>query len=109
MFVPPETEYAAVGAERIAYQVLGDGPRDLVWLGPWWSHIDGRWEDLRFRDFLRRLARFSRLITFDKRGSGGSDLWVPKMSSGCRDRDFPETAPSDETGRSTKGLIRLVG
>src|ERR1700676_311513 len=85
MFVPPETEYATVGEARIAYQVLGDGPHDLVWLGPWWSHIDGRWEDSRFRDFLRRLARFSRLITFDKRGSGASDRFLSDLAGTWED------------------------
>jgi signal transduction histidine kinase len=72
-FSVPEIEYAAIGDSRVAYQVLGSGPVDLVWIGPWWSHIDGRWEDPIFRHFLRRLADFSRLITFDKRGAGASD------------------------------------
>jgi pimeloyl-ACP methyl ester carboxylesterase len=75
VFLPPETHYTSVGEDRIAYQVLGDGPPDLVWLGPWWSHVDGKWEEPRFCHFLRRLAGFSRLITFDRRGTGASDRW----------------------------------
>jgi hypothetical protein len=70
---PPETRYARLENDRIAYQLLGEGPPDLLWVGPWISHIDGRWEDPCFRDLLRRIARFSRLIAFDKRGSGASD------------------------------------
>jgi class 3 adenylate cyclase/esterase/lipase len=69
----PETRYARLENDRIAYQVLGEGPPNLLWLGPWISHIDGRWEDPCFRDPLRRIARFSRLVAFDKRGSGASD------------------------------------
>ena len=64
-----------MGEDRIAYQVVGNGPPDLVWLGPWWSHVDGKWEEPRFRHFLRRLSAFSRLITFDRRGTGASDRW----------------------------------
>ncbi len=58
---------------NIAYQVTGDGPRDLAYVPGWVSNIEVMWEDPRLARFLRRLASFSRLITFDKRGTGLSD------------------------------------
>lgn len=69
----PETSYARRPGSNIAYQVLGDGPTDLVFMSAWFSHIDGRWEEPLFARMLRRFASFSRLIVFDKRGSGASD------------------------------------
>jgi class 3 adenylate cyclase len=69
----PETRYARMpDGAHIAYQVVGDGPLDLINLGPWWGHVDGRWE-IDWGRFLRRLGMFSRLILFDKRGAGASD------------------------------------
>jgi class 3 adenylate cyclase len=71
--VPPETSYARVGSDRLAYQVLGKGPPDLVFtMGPF-GHVDIVWEDPQMALFLRRLASFSRLIRFDRRGTGASD------------------------------------
>jgi pimeloyl-ACP methyl ester carboxylesterase/DNA-binding CsgD family transcriptional regulator len=74
MSVP--TRYAKSGDVSIAYQVLGDGPLDLVFVMGWVSHLDWFWEEPRFARFLRRLAAFSRLILFDKRGTGLSDRSV---------------------------------
>ncbi len=67
------TRYARSGDVNIAYQVLGDGPRDLVYVPGWVSNVEVMWEDPGLARFLRRLASFSRLITFDKRGTGLSD------------------------------------
>jgi class 3 adenylate cyclase len=58
---------------NIAYQVTGEGPRDLVYVPGFVSNIEVMWEDPGLARFLRRLASFSRLITFDKRGTGLSD------------------------------------
>jgi class 3 adenylate cyclase len=69
----PETRFAPVGEDRVAYQVVGDGPFDLVYCSGAWSHIDMRWEHPRLSNVLRRLAGFSRVIAFDRRGSGASD------------------------------------
>ena len=69
----PETRYARVGDGHIAYQVVGDGPIDLVWVGAWFSHSDGRWEWPSWASFWYKLASFSRLILFDRRGTGASD------------------------------------
>ena len=69
----PAVSYARSGAANIAYQVTGAGPRDLVYVPGWVSNIEVMWEDPGLARFLRRLASFSRLITFDKRGTGLSD------------------------------------
>jgi len=65
--------YARSGDVNIAYQVLGGGPIDLVFVMGWVSHLEYYWPDPSFARFLRRLASFSRLILFDKRGTGLSD------------------------------------
>jgi len=69
----PKTQYAKSGETNIAYQVIGNGPIDLVFVMGWVSHLDYFWTEPSFARFLRRLASFSRLILFDKRGSGLSD------------------------------------
>ena len=66
-------QYARSGAVNIAYQVLGSGPVDLVFVMGWVSHLEYFWNEPSFARFLRRLAGFSRLIVFDKRGTGLSD------------------------------------
>jgi len=70
----PETRYArAPDGTSIAYQVVGDGPVDLVYASGIWSNVELMWEEPRWAHFLERLARFSRLILFDMRGVGLSD------------------------------------
>jgi pimeloyl-ACP methyl ester carboxylesterase len=69
----PRTRYAQAGEVSIAYQVVGDGPIDLVLFPGWFSHMDLQWEDPLMTRWLNRLASFSRLILFDKRGVGLSD------------------------------------
>jgi pimeloyl-ACP methyl ester carboxylesterase len=71
--VRPETRYARSGDVHIAYQVVGEGTLDLVFVMGWVSNLDWFWEEPSFARFLRRLASFSRLILFDKRGTGLSD------------------------------------
>jgi pimeloyl-ACP methyl ester carboxylesterase/DNA-binding winged helix-turn-helix (wHTH) protein/class 3 adenylate cyclase len=70
---PPEVRYARSGDVNIAYQVLGDGPLDMVFVMGWVSHLEYFWREPSFARFLSRLASFSRLILFDKRGTGLSD------------------------------------
>ncbi|MFY9586205.1 MAG: adenylate/guanylate cyclase domain-containing protein [Actinomycetota bacterium] len=72
MQIPPETEYAKLGDELIGYQVLGKGP-DLVYCTGLTSHLDQRWDFPPMERYLERLASFSRLISFDRRGFGISD------------------------------------
>jgi len=69
----PTTKYAKSGDVHIAYQLVGDGPNDLVFVPGWVSHVEYAWEDPFFAHFLRRLASFSRLILLDRRGTGLSD------------------------------------
>ncbi|MET0151506.1 MAG: adenylate/guanylate cyclase domain-containing protein [Candidatus Binatia bacterium] len=69
----PQTKYARSKEGNVAYQVIGDGPGDLVFI-PWWAtNVEIMWEEPSIARFLNRLAGFSRLICFDKRGAGVSD------------------------------------
>ena len=69
----PDTRYVQNGDVNIAYQVLGDGPVDIVFVMGWVSHLEYFWKHHLFASFLERIASFSRLILFDKRGTGLSD------------------------------------
>lgn len=69
----PEVLYARSGDVNIAYQVVGTGPIDLVFVMGWVSHLEEFWTEPSFAAFLRRLASRARLILFDKRGTGLSD------------------------------------
>jgi class 3 adenylate cyclase/pimeloyl-ACP methyl ester carboxylesterase len=70
---PPDVHYAKSGDVHIAYQVVGEGPLDLIYAPEFWNSIEAMWEEPGFAKFLARLASFSRLICFDQRGSGMSD------------------------------------
>jgi len=69
----PETHYVENGDVNIAYQVVGSGDLDVVFVMGWVSHLEYFWKEPHFAAFLNRLASFSRLILFDKRGTGLSD------------------------------------
>jgi pimeloyl-ACP methyl ester carboxylesterase/DNA-binding CsgD family transcriptional regulator len=69
----PETRYAKSGNVRIAYQVIGNGSIDLVFVPGFLSNLDVHWEDPGYGHLLERLSTFSRVIQFDKRGTGLSD------------------------------------
>src|SRR5215210_1219916 len=73
MAAPPETRYAAVGDLRVAYNVSGGGPLDVVFVPDWLNNVELTWDLPPAARFLDRLASFSRLITFDNRGTGMSD------------------------------------
>jgi pimeloyl-ACP methyl ester carboxylesterase/class 3 adenylate cyclase/DNA-binding CsgD family transcriptional regulator len=73
---PPRTCYARSGEISIAYQVVGDGPFDLVLVPGSVSNVEYNWEGPAYARFLNRLSAFSRLIVFDKRGTGLSDRTV---------------------------------
>ena len=70
---PPRVSYAHSGSVNIAYQVIGDGPIDLVFVMGWVSHLEYFWNEPSFARFLTRLSSMARLIIFDKRGTGLSD------------------------------------
>jgi class 3 adenylate cyclase/pimeloyl-ACP methyl ester carboxylesterase len=69
----PETRFAGVGNDRVAYQTIGDGPRDLVHTLGLWSQVDVILDDPSTQRYLRRLASTHRVILFDARGTGRSD------------------------------------
>jgi pimeloyl-ACP methyl ester carboxylesterase len=69
----PEVRYARSGDVHIAYQVLGEGNVDLVFAMGWLTNLETYWELPGYRHFMQRLAGFTRLILFDKRGMGLSD------------------------------------
>jgi pimeloyl-ACP methyl ester carboxylesterase len=69
----PTTHYTKSGPHNIAYQVVGDGRFDLLWIPGWVSNVELCWEEPLLARYLSRLASFSRLILFDKRGTGLSD------------------------------------
>src|SRR5687768_16579842 len=69
----PSTRYAKAGDASIAYQVVGDGPIDLVLVLGFATHVELQWEAPPFARFFERISSFSRLIIFDKRGTGLSD------------------------------------
>jgi pimeloyl-ACP methyl ester carboxylesterase len=73
---PPETRYATSGDVHIAYQVVGEGPLDLVFVPSLTHHIELVWENPPQARFFERLASFGRLLLFDKRGTGMSDRFV---------------------------------
>jgi class 3 adenylate cyclase len=76
----PETRFVKLGRDRIAYQVVGDGPLDVVFTAGSFSSVDVAWEHPDVAHFLQRIARFSRLISFDARGTGASDP-LPSMDT----------------------------
>ena len=69
----PETSYASCGDLSLAYQVFGDGPIELVFVGPFVTHIEMFWTIPEFKAFFDQLARFCRIVVFDKAGVGLSD------------------------------------
>ena len=76
----PQTRFAKAGNVHIAYQVVGSGPIDVVFVPGILSHVDLWWEDPRSARFFERIASYARLILFDKRGLGASDRsseWAP--------------------------------
>ena len=72
-FVLPITRYAVSGDLNIAYQAMGDGPIDIIMVPGLFSHVEFQHELPGYTSFLRRLSKFARVVTFDKRGQGLSD------------------------------------
>jgi DNA-binding SARP family transcriptional activator/pimeloyl-ACP methyl ester carboxylesterase len=93
---PPQTRFARNRDATIAYQVLGDGPLDVIFAHAWFSHMEIGWEEPRYAAFLRRLASRRRLIIFDRRGMGMSDPAPPTV--GLRERAEDIRAVMDAAG-----------
>lgn len=96
----PTTGYALVGGQRVAYQVLGEGPNDLVVVPSWFSAFDIEWEQPKIRLFYERLASFCRVIRLDRRGSGASDALrleaLPEWETFAEDMDCVMDAVDSE-------------
>lgn len=74
----PVTRFARNGDVHLAYQVVGDGPVDLLFVDDWVHHVELIWEVAEYARFLRQLSGFARLIHFDRRGTGLSDPVPPE-------------------------------
>ncbi|MGZ8595788.1 MAG: adenylate/guanylate cyclase domain-containing protein [Actinomycetota bacterium] len=95
----PETRFAkAADGVHIAYQVVGEGPVDLVWVMGWTSNVEAMWEEPDLARFLSKLSSFSRLILFDKRGMGLSDRVPETQLPSMETRRDDVRAVMDATG-----------
>ena len=101
----PITRYAKSGEYSIAYQVIGDAPLDLVYVPGFVSHVESSWEDPDYARFLDRLSSFSRLILFDKRGTGLSDRVPVKLLPTLEERMDDVRAVMDAAGSERAALF----
>src|SRR5215204_2127671 len=110
----PATQYATSGDTSIAYQLVGDGPIDLVLVLGFATHIELQWEGAPFARFCERLGSFTRLIIFDKRGTGLSDpvTEVPTLEQRVDDvRAVMDAVGSERAalfGISEGGLLSIL-
>lgn len=103
----PETRYARSGDVSIAYQVVGEGPPDVVLAPGFPSHLEHAWEQPRLAHFYRRLASFSRLILFDKRGLGLSDRVADSDLPGIEQRMDDIRAVLDHAGPERATVVGI--
>jgi DNA-binding SARP family transcriptional activator/pimeloyl-ACP methyl ester carboxylesterase len=103
--VVPVTRYVASGGVNLAYQVIGDGPTDLVLVPGWVSNVEVFWEEPGAARFFRRLASFARLILFDKRGTGLSDRVPPAALPTLEQRMADVRAVMDAVGCARATLV----
>ena len=101
----PTTQYAKSGDYSIAYQVVGDASLDLVYVPGFVSHVESAWDDPDYARFLERLASFSRLIVFDKRGTGLSDRVPVKLLPMLEERMDDVRAVMDAVGSERAALL----
>jgi pimeloyl-ACP methyl ester carboxylesterase len=101
----PETSYASCGDLSLAYHAFGDGPVELVFVGPLFSHIDLFWTVPEFKAFFDQLATFCRIVVFDKAGVGLSDP-VPHVRT-LEDRATEIEAVMDAVGFRRVALIAV--
>jgi class 3 adenylate cyclase len=106
--MPPETSYARSGELHIAYQVVGDGPVDLLWVPTWIWHVEHVWEDPMAARMLRRVSSFSRLITFDRRGLGLSDPRPGGGSPTLEEEMDDLVAVMDAVGSREAGVVAML-
>jgi pimeloyl-ACP methyl ester carboxylesterase len=101
----PETRYVAVGHADVAYQIVGDGPIDLLYCYGLGSHVDMFWEHPVSADVLERLASFSRLIFFDRRGTGASDRLQGEVVPTWEDWTEDMVAVLDAAGSESAAIL----
>lgn len=99
------TQYARNGDVHLAFQVRGEGPVDLLFLPIWWGHVELLWESPLAERFFGRLARFSRLILYDRRGTGLSDPVPPGSLPTVDDLVADAHAVLDAAGSSRATLL----
>ncbi len=100
----PRVHYARSGSVNIAYQVIGTGPLDLVFVMGWVSHLDYFWNEPSFARFLTRLSSMARLILFDKRGTGLSDP-VPVNELPTLERRMDDVRAVMDAAGSTRAVL----
>ena len=105
MHEAPETRYAKSGEYHIAYQVVGTGHIDLVFIPGFISNVEHGWEYPPLAHFYRRLASFARLIIFDKRGTGMSDPVPPQQLPTLEERMDDVRAVMDAAGSKRAALV----
>src|SRR5919112_4002989 len=105
----PETRYTTVGGLRVAYGVTGTGPPDLVFVPDWLNNVELAWDIPAAARYLERLASFSRLIAFDKRGTGLSDPVALDALPTLEDWMEDVRAVSDAAGAERPALIGFGG
>ena len=105
----PETRYARLGDLHLAYQVIGEGPPDILLIDQWFGNLDTQWDVPPLADLRERLASFGRLVMFDKRGTGLSDS-IPTASLPTLE-DFMTDIPAvlDAVGSERPALIANIG
>ena len=103
--IRPETKYARSGGVHIAYQVVGHGPIDIVFVQGFISNLEVQWEDPGLTHLFNRLGSFARLIVFDKRGSGLSDRVSDMPNLETRMDDV--RAVMDAAGSSDSVVVRV--
>src|SRR5258707_8988011 len=101
----PVTQYAKSGDVHIAYQAFGDGPINLVMVPGFVSNVENYWDQPDFARFLARLAGYARVVTFDKRGTGGSDRGTQLPRLPLRLGDLPAGIDVARIGQAA--LLRL--
>lgn len=101
----PTTRFTQAGDVEIGYQVVGDGPADLVWVTGMASNIDVVWEEPSWAALLRRLGEFSRLIIFDRRGCGVSDRGGGLVTPTLEERVEDVLAVLDAVGSKQASLF----
>ncbi len=101
----PETRYARSGDYSIAYQVVGEGDLDLVYVPGLASHVEVFWEEPAYSRFLHRLASFSRLILMDRLGTGLSDRLPPNQAATFEQRMDDIRAVMDAVGSDRAALL----